>query len=86
MRSQLCKPTGNVVKSLFLGNVVDEEGTRSSPVVGGSDGSVPVLASSVPNLRLDHVSSLRSDRPRGELDPDSGPRLQIELILAEASQ
>ena len=52
------------VKGLSFGNVVDKKCTNSASVISAGDGSVPLLASSVPDLSLDRLSfHLRDSNP-----------------------
>ena len=46
-------------------------------------GDIPLLASGVPDLRLDRLA-LSDDRFGGELDADGALRLEIELVAGEA--
>jgi hypothetical protein len=53
MVPQLLEPSCDIFVGLVLADVVNEESTDSASVVGGSDGTVSLLASCVPNLGLD---------------------------------
>ena len=86
MGPELSEPVRDVLKGLFLGDIVDQKGSAGAPIVRRCDGSVPVLTRRVPNLRLDHVACFRGDRASGELDADRRPRLQVELVLAKSGQ
>ncbi len=69
MVSQLLQPPGNVLVRLVLADVVDEEGSDRSAIVRRGDGAVPLLARSVPDLRLDGLG-VDLAGPRSELDAD----------------
>ena len=51
--SELLQPPPNVVKSGLLRDVVNKESPNSAPVVRARDRPVPLLAGSVPDLKLD---------------------------------
>lgn len=55
----------DILKGLFFGDVVDDDDGVRSFVVSSGNGPEPLLACSVPNLKLDHVS-LHSDGPTHE--------------------
>ena len=50
---ELPEPPLDVLVCEVLGDVVDEEGAHSPPVVGGGDGAVSLLPRRVPDLGLD---------------------------------
>ena len=86
MRAQLREPALNILKRLLLCDVVDQERSRSTAIVRRCNSSVSVLASCVPNLRLNHIACLRGYRSSRKLDADRSTRLQVELVLGEACQ
>lgn len=69
MVPQLLQPPRDVLEREALADVVDEERTDGAPVVGRSDGAVPLLTRSIPNLSLDRLV-VDLDGPCGELDAD----------------
>lgn len=69
MVAQLLQPPRDVLVGLVLADIVDEQGADSSPVVGGGDGAVPLLASGIPDLCLDGLG-VDLDGSGGELDAD----------------
>ena len=70
MGAKLGQPALNVLKTLLLGNVVNEQGPRRTSVVRGGDCSVSVLPSSIPNLSFNDVSGLSGDCARREFNTD----------------
>lgn len=83
--AKLLQPPSHILVRLVLADVIDEERPDSAPVVGRCDGAVSLLASRVPNLRLD---GLRVDlnRPCGELDADGRLGVKVELVAGESTQ
>ena len=65
--------------TVIFTDIVDEKGADSSPVVGGGDGSVPLLARGVPDLSFDGFP-VNLNRPGSKLHSDSGLGLQIKLV------
>lgn len=51
--AELGQPSLDVLESGAVGDVIDKEGTDSASIVSASDGTVPLLAGSVPDLRFD---------------------------------
>ena len=86
MGAQFGQPPLNILKRLLLGDVIDEKRPRCPPIVGRGDSSVAVLPRRVPNLRLDHVTSLGCDCACCELHANGRARLKVELILGEACE
>merc|ERR1719454_1173950 len=68
-----------------VGTVVDKQSSDSTPVVRRSNGSVALLSSRVPDLGLNGLP-IHLDGSSGELDPDGGLRLQVELIPCEPGE
>ena len=54
---------------VIVTDIIDEEGPDCSPVVGGGDGSVSLLAGRVPDLSFDGLP-VNLNRPGGKLHPD----------------
>ena len=52
---ELPEPPLHVLVGEVLGDVVHEERAHGPAVVGAGDGAVPLLARSVPDLRLDRL-------------------------------
>lgn len=50
---QFLQPTVDIVVSLVLADIVDEEGADSATVVSGGNGTVSLLTSGIPDLCLD---------------------------------
>lgn len=55
MVPELLQPPGHIVVRLVLADIIDKEGTDSTSIVCGCDGSVSFLSSSIPNLSLDRL-------------------------------
>ena len=55
MSLDLFEPVLDIVKSAFLGAVVDEDDAHGSLIVGLCDGSESLLSSCVPDLELDSL-------------------------------
>lgn len=71
MLAELREPLLNVVEGLRFSNVIHEERSDSIPVVRVSYGSVPFLASGVPDLCAD-LLILHLNVPCGEFHSDGG--------------
>lgn len=69
----------------MLADVVNEQGADGTPVVGGGDGTVPLLTSGIPDLCLDGLG-VYLDGSGGELDADGRLGVQVELISRESTQ
>lgn len=82
---QLLQPPVDIVVSLVLADVVDEEGTDGATVVGRGDGPVALLTSSIPDLCLDGLG-VDLDRASRELHADGGLGVQVELVAGEPTQ
>lgn len=82
MITQLFQPPRHILVCLVLGDVVDEQGSDSTTVVGRSDSAIPLLPSSVPDLRLDRLS-VDLDAASSEFDTDGRFGVQVELIASE---
>lgn len=85
MLAKLREPLLNVVEGLRFSDVIHEERPDSIPVVGVRDGSVPFLASSVPDLCAD-LLILDLNVPCREFHSDSGLRVFLELVLSVAQE
>jgi len=54
--AQLPQPPLHVLVGQMLGNVIDEQGSHSTAVVGRGDGAVTLLAGRIPDLRFNCFS------------------------------
>ena len=61
--------TAPVLPVVIVTDIIDEEGPHGSPVVGGGDGSVSLLACRVPDLSFDSFP-VNLDGSCGELHSD----------------
>ena len=80
--SKLCPESSSTevrVGWLIVTDIIDEEGTHGSPVVGGGDGPVPLLPGRVPDLSFDGFP-VNLNGPGSKLHPNSGFGLQIKLV------
>lgn len=85
MIPQLLQPPRDVLISLLLGDVIDEQRTHRASVVGRGDSTVTFLARGIPNLRLDRLV-IDLDATRGKLDADGGLAVQVELVAGESRE
>lgn len=83
--AELLEPSRDVLVSLVLADIVNEEGTDGTTVVGGGDGAVAFLTSSIPDLRLDGLG-VDLNGSRGELDTDGGLGVEVELVSGESAE
>lgn len=79
MIPELLEPSADIDVARVLGDVVDEQGTHRSTVVGRSDGSVSLLTSRVPDLCLDSLA-VDCNAPGSKLDTNGTLALQRELV------
>lgn len=82
---ELAEPTLHVLISLGLRDVVHQHRTHRTTVVRAGDGAVTLLASGVPDLRLDDAV-VDGHRSRGKLHTDGALALHVELIAREPAQ
>lgn len=71
MIPKLFQPPSNIIVCLVFADIVDEQCTNSTPVVGGRNGTISLLACSIPDLSLDGFG-VDLDRSRREFDTDRG--------------
>ena len=85
MISKLFQPPCNVVVGLMFADVVHEERSDGAAVVRGGDGSIALLTSCIPDLCFDGLG-INLDGPCGELNPNGGLGVKIELVACETTQ
>ena len=85
MVSELLQPAVDVLVSLVLADIVNEEGTDGATVVGRSDRTVALLTSGIPDLCLDGLG-VDLDRASSKLHTDGGLGVQVELVPSESTQ
>lgn len=73
MGAKLGQPALNVLKTLLLGDVINEQGPRCTSVIRRGDCTVSVLPSSIPNLSFNDVSGLGGNCARRKLNTDGRP-------------
>lgn len=79
MIAQLLQPPGHIVVSLMFANIVNEQGSDGTTIVGGGDGSVTLLTGGIPDLSFD-CFGVDLDRACGELDT-TGPTSALFCFL-----
>ena len=82
---QLLQPPRHILVCLVLADIVDEQSSHCSSVVGRCDGSISLLSGSIPDLRLDRLR-IYLDRSGCELYTDGRLRVEVELIAGETTQ
>lgn len=85
MVAELFQPPGHILICLVFADIVHQQSADSSPIVGGGDGAVPLLAGSIPDLCLDGFG-VHLDGPCGELYADGGLGVEVELIASKTAQ
>lgn len=85
MIPQLLQPPCHILVGLVLADIVDEQRSDGSSVVCGCDGSVSLLPSSIPDLRLDRLR-IYLDRAGREFDADRRLGVEVEFIPGETTQ
>lgn len=85
MLPQLVQPSPDVHERLLLADIVYEQGTNGTTIVGRSDGAVALLTSSVPDLCLD---GLRVDLNAscGKFYADRGLGVEVEFVARKAAE
>jgi hypothetical protein len=82
---QLLQPPCHILVRLVFADIVDEQSSHRSSVVGRCDGSISLLSGSIPDLRLDRLR-IYLDRSGCELYTDGRLRVEVELIAGETTQ
>jgi hypothetical protein len=85
MIAELFQPACDVLVSLVLGDIVDEECTDCATVVSTGDGAVALLAGGIPDLSLDGLV-VDLDAASGEFDADSRLAVQVEFVAGETRE
>ena len=85
MVAQLLQPPCDILVCLVLADVVDEQRTHGATVVCGGDSAVSLLASSIPDLRLNCLR-IDLDRAGSKLDADGRLGVEVELVACESAQ
>jgi hypothetical protein len=85
MVPQLLQPSCYILVSLVLANIVHQQGSYCSSVVGRCNGSISLLSSSIPDLCLDCLCVYLDGSGR-ELHTDSRFGIEVELIAGETTQ
>lgn len=83
--SELLQPPRDILVSLVLADIVDEEGTDGATVVGRGDGAVTFLAGSVPDLGLD-CFGIDLNATGSEFDADGRLAVKVELVAGETRE
>merc|ERR1719229_1077660 len=79
------EPLGNIIEALGIGDVIHQHNTHGTPVVRGSDCVEPLLASSVPYLKLDLLSSQLYGLDL-EVDPNCRDESCVEGVLRKSEE
>lgn len=82
---QLLEPPGDIFVGLVLADIVDQQCSNSSAVVGRSDGAVAFLTGGVPDLSLDGLC-VDLDAAGGELNANGRLGVEVELVASETAQ
>ena len=85
MVSQFFEPSRHILIGLVLADVVDEQRSDGASIVGRRDGTVSLLASSIPDLSLDGLG-VDLDRSSCKLNADGRFGLEVELVSSESTQ
>lgn len=85
MVAQLLQPPRDILVCLVLADIVDKQRADCAPVVCGGDGTVPLLAGCIPDLRLDGLR-IDLDRPGRKLYADGRLGVEIELVACKSAQ
>ena len=85
MIAELLQPPSDILVRLVLADIVNKERTNGAPVVGRCNGAVSLLASGIPNLRLDRLR-VDLDGSCGKLDTDGGLGVEVEFVAGESAQ
>lgn len=85
MVSELLQPPSDVLISLVLGDIVNQQGSDCASVVCGGNGSVSLLSCGIPNLRLDRLC-INLDRSCRKLHTNGTLRVEVELVASKSAQ
>lgn len=81
----LLDPTRHIIEWLSGGEIIDNDSTNGTPVVGPCDGLEWFLSSRVPYLQLD-ILLAQGDRFATKLNTDGSIMVQLELSIEELHQ
>lgn len=85
MVTELFQPPVDILVGLVLADVVNEQRTDRTAVVGRCNGTVSLLTGSIPDLSLDGLG-VDLDGSGRKLDADRRLRVKVELISSETTQ
>lgn len=85
MVPKFLQPPVDVIVGLVLADIVHEESTHGTAVIGRRDGTVAFLTRSIPNLSLDRLG-IDLDGTSRKLNTDRGLGVQVELVASEPAQ
>lgn len=85
MIPQLLQPSCDILVRLVLADIVDQQSSHGSPIVGRCNSTISLLTGSIPNLCLDGLR-IYLDRPSRELYTDGRLGIEVELISCESTQ
>lgn len=83
--SEFLQPSRDILVGLVLADVIDKKGTNGTTVVGRGDGTIALLAGSIPDLCLDGLR-INLNGTGSELDTDSRLGVQVEFVAGEPTQ
>jgi len=83
MISQFFQPSCHILICLVFANIVHQQCSDSTSIVGRSDGSIPLLTGCIPDLRFD-CFGIDLNAAGGKFDTDSGLAVEVELIASES--
>lgn len=85
MVSQLLQPSCDVLVCLVLADIVHEQCSYRSSIVGRCNSTISFLTSSIPDLCFDGLR-IYLDGSSRELYADGGLGIEVELISCESTQ
>lgn len=85
MVAQFLQPSGDVLVRLVLADIVDKQCADGTAIVGGSNGSITFLTSSIPDLRFDRLG-VDLDRSSCEFNTDRRLRIKVEFVPGKATK
>lgn len=83
--SQLFQPSRDVLICLVFADVVHEQRTDCTTVVGRSDGAVALLARGIPDLGFDGLG-IHLDRSSSEFYANSRLGIEVEFVPSESTE
>lgn len=75
----------DIIKALLVTDIIDEQYTHGTSIIGSGDGLESFLASSIPNLQLDPLV-IEINGSDLEINTNGGNKRRSELVFTESQK